>query len=69
MLCFSEVEPSFKKCDRFPVASPPVSTPLFNNLTMPQPTPEYIYVEKPTIDQLISMGWQYIEGISRFLSC
>jgi type I restriction enzyme R subunit len=29
---------------------------------MPQPTPEYIYVEKPTIDQLISMGWQYIEG-------
>ena len=30
--------------------------------TMPQPTPEYIYVEKPTIDQLQSMGWQYIEG-------
>jgi len=30
--------------------------------TMPQPTPEYIYAEKPTIDQLISMGWQYIEG-------
>src|ERR687885_2572778 len=30
--------------------------------TMPQPTPEYIYVEKPTIDQLISMGWQHIEG-------
>jgi type I restriction enzyme R subunit len=29
---------------------------------MPQPTPEYIYAEKPTIDQLISMGWQYIEG-------
>jgi len=29
---------------------------------MPQPTPEYIYVEKPTIDQLVSMGWQYIEG-------
>jgi predicted metal-dependent hydrolase len=29
---------------------------------MPQPTPEYIYVEKPTIDQLQSMGWQYIEG-------
>jgi type I restriction enzyme R subunit len=29
---------------------------------MSQPTPEYIYVEKPTIDQLISMGWQYIEG-------
>ena len=29
---------------------------------MPQPTPEYIYVEKPTIDQLISIGWQYIEG-------
>ncbi|MEG4025365.1 HsdR family type I site-specific deoxyribonuclease [Microcoleus sp. S13C4] len=29
---------------------------------MPQQTPEYIYVEKPTIDQLISMGWQYIEG-------
>lgn len=30
--------------------------------TMPQPTPKYIYVEKPTIDQLTSMGWQYIEG-------
>lgn len=29
---------------------------------MPQPTPEYIYVEKPIIDQLVSMGWQYIEG-------
>lgn len=29
---------------------------------MPQPTPEYIYVEKPTINQLKSMGWQYIEG-------
>jgi type I restriction enzyme R subunit len=29
---------------------------------MPQLTPEYIYVEKPTIDQLISMGWQHIEG-------
>ncbi|MEP0859255.1 HsdR family type I site-specific deoxyribonuclease [Trichocoleus sp. DQ-U1] len=29
---------------------------------MPQPTPEYIYAEKPTIDQLVSMGWQYIEG-------
>jgi type I restriction enzyme R subunit len=29
---------------------------------MPQPTPEYIYAEKPTIDQLTSMGWQYIEG-------
>lgn len=29
---------------------------------MPQLTPEYIYAEKPTIDQLISMGWQYIEG-------
>src|SRR4028118_2141915 len=29
---------------------------------MSQPTPEYIYVEKPTIDQLISMGWQHIEG-------
>jgi type I restriction enzyme R subunit len=30
--------------------------------TMPQPTPEYMYVEKPTIDQLTSMGWEYIEG-------
>lgn len=29
---------------------------------MPQQTPEYIYVEKPTIDQLKSMGWQHIEG-------
>jgi type I restriction enzyme R subunit len=29
---------------------------------MPQPTPEYIYAEKPTIDQLVRMGWQYIEG-------
>ncbi|MEP0802770.1 type I restriction endonuclease subunit R [Funiculus sociatus] len=29
---------------------------------MPQQTPEYIYSEKPTIDQLTSMGWQYIEG-------
>ncbi|MBW4595961.1 MAG: HsdR family type I site-specific deoxyribonuclease [Brasilonema angustatum HA4187-MV1] len=29
---------------------------------MPQSTPEYIHVEKPTIDQLISMGWQHIEG-------
>ncbi|MBD1903369.1 HsdR family type I site-specific deoxyribonuclease [Trichocoleus sp. DQ-A3] len=29
---------------------------------MPQQTPEYIYVEKPTIDQLKSMDWQYIEG-------
>ena len=29
---------------------------------MSQPTPEYIYVEKPTIDQLIGMGWQHIEG-------
>ncbi len=29
---------------------------------MPQLTPEYIYAEKPTIDQLISMGWQHIEG-------
>jgi len=29
---------------------------------MPQQTPEYIYAEKPTIDQLVSMGWQYIEG-------
>ncbi|MBN4003593.1 HsdR family type I site-specific deoxyribonuclease [Nostoc sp. LPT] len=29
---------------------------------MPQSTPEYIYVEKPIIEQLISMGWQYIEG-------
>jgi len=29
---------------------------------MPQLTPEYTNVEKPTIDQLISMGWQHIEG-------
>ncbi len=29
---------------------------------MPQLTPEYIYSEKPTIDQLIGMGWQYIAG-------
>ncbi|MFK0734055.1 MAG: type I restriction endonuclease [Gloeotrichia echinulata GP01] len=29
---------------------------------MHQQTPEYIHVEKPTIEQLISMGWQYIEG-------
>ncbi|MEG4521028.1 MULTISPECIES: HsdR family type I site-specific deoxyribonuclease [unclassified Microcoleus] len=29
---------------------------------MSQQTPEYIYSEKPTIDQLISMGWQHIEG-------
>jgi type I restriction enzyme R subunit len=29
---------------------------------MPQQTPEYIYAEKPTIDQLVSMAWQYIEG-------
>jgi type I restriction enzyme R subunit len=29
---------------------------------MPQLTPEYIYVEKPAIDQLKSMGWQHIEG-------
>ena len=29
---------------------------------MPQPTPEYIYVEKPTIEQLKSMDWQNIEG-------
>jgi type I site-specific restriction-modification system R (restriction) subunit len=29
---------------------------------MPQSTPEYIYVEKPTNDQLQSIGWQYIEG-------
>ncbi|GJD22900.1 type I restriction-modification system, R subunit [Rivularia sp. IAM M-261] len=29
---------------------------------MPESTPEYTYVEKPIIDQLISMGWQYIEG-------
>src|SRR3569832_2733917 len=29
---------------------------------MPQPTPECIYVEKPTIEQLISIGWQYNEG-------
>ena len=25
-------------------------------------TPEYKYSEKPTIDQLQSMGWEYIEG-------
>lgn len=25
-------------------------------------TPEYQYSEKPTIDQLKSMGWKYIEG-------
>lgn len=30
--------------------------------TMPDTTPEYIHVEKPTIDQLTGMGWQYIEG-------
>lgn len=29
---------------------------------MPQPMPEYIYAYKLTIDQLISMGWQYIQG-------
>ncbi|MEG4629368.1 HsdR family type I site-specific deoxyribonuclease [Microcoleus sp. AR_TQ3_B6] len=29
---------------------------------MSQPTPEYIHSEKPTIDELIGMGWQYIEG-------
>ncbi|QIR40296.1 type I restriction endonuclease subunit R [Tolypothrix sp. PCC 7910] len=29
---------------------------------MSQQTPEYIHVEMPTIQQLISMGWQYIEG-------
>jgi type I restriction enzyme R subunit len=29
---------------------------------MPQATPEYIHVELPIIQQLISMGWQYIEG-------
>ncbi|AFY47533.1 type I site-specific deoxyribonuclease, HsdR family [Nostoc sp. PCC 7524] len=29
---------------------------------MPQQTPEYIHVEKPTIEQLTGMGWQYIEG-------
>jgi type I restriction enzyme R subunit len=29
---------------------------------MPQQTPEYVHVEQPTIDQLISMGWQHIEG-------
>jgi predicted metal-dependent hydrolase len=29
---------------------------------MPQQTPEYIYAEKPTTDQVVSMGWQYIEG-------
>ncbi|MGE5658095.1 MAG: type I restriction endonuclease [Actinomycetota bacterium] len=29
---------------------------------MPQQTPEYIHSEKPIIDQLISMGWQQIEG-------
>lgn len=25
-------------------------------------SPEYIHVEKPTIDQLVSMGWQYMAG-------
>ncbi|MEH1908169.1 MAG: HsdR family type I site-specific deoxyribonuclease [Nostoc sp.] len=29
---------------------------------MPQPTPEYIHVELPIIQQLTSMGWQYIQG-------
>ena len=33
---------------------------------MPQPnfkqTPEYIYTEKPIIDQLVGMGWQHLEG-------
>jgi type I restriction enzyme R subunit len=29
---------------------------------MPQQTPEYVHVEQPTINQLKSMGWQYIEG-------
>lgn len=29
---------------------------------MPQPTPEYIHVELPFIQQLKSMGWQHIEG-------
>jgi len=27
---------------------------------MPKPTPEYLYSEKPLIDQLQTMGWQYI---------
>lgn len=29
---------------------------------MVQDTPEYLYSEKPTIDQLRQMGWQYIQG-------
>lgn len=29
---------------------------------MSQSTPEYIHVEKPTIDQLVNTGWQYIAG-------
>lgn len=31
-------------------------------MTPPKQTPEYLYSEKPTFDQLQSMGWQYIEG-------
>jgi type I restriction enzyme R subunit len=31
-------------------------------MSLSQQTPEYIYSEKPTIDQLVNMGWQYIEG-------
>ena len=29
---------------------------------MPKDTPEYTYSEKPTIDQLVMMGWQHITG-------
>ncbi|MEH1905211.1 MAG: hypothetical protein V7L04_28500 [Nostoc sp.] len=29
---------------------------------MPQQTPEYIHIELPSVQQLTSMGWQYIEG-------
>jgi len=33
---------------------------------MPKPTPEYLYSEKPTIDQLQMMDWQYIEQSDSF---
>ncbi|MBH8563751.1 hypothetical protein I8748_16395 [Nostoc sp. CENA67] len=29
---------------------------------MAQKTPEYSHVKMPTVQQLISMDWQYIEG-------
>ena len=29
---------------------------------MPKDTPEYTFSEKPTIDQLVMMGWQHITG-------